>query len=382
MRGTGSFFRAFRFFRGFNSFLTCGFWSAISPLVLRIEMLAWRVSKFRIGLLLGLIAPCCISALAAVNAPTIRTTNAPPAIAATGDPLEEEYQKLLDQDDDAQAEVNRWIRENEQFAINGGGVPTAQLRQRIRDRLEPIDKAYQDFLQRHPNYVRARIAYGSFLGDFKGEEAAQEQYEKALALDTNNPAIYNNLANIYGHLGPVKKAFEFYTKAIQLNPLEPVYYHNFGTTVYLFRKDAEEYYSFNENQVFAKAFELYSNAMRLDPDNFPLASDIAQSYYGVQPVPTEQALRSWTNALRIAHDEMEREGVYIHFARLKIMASRFAEARRHLDAVTNEAYADLKNRVLRNLNEREKAAQGTNAPPASSQAVTNHLSAETGLGKQ
>jgi len=41
---------------------------------------------------------------------------------------------------------------------------------------------------------------------------------KALALETNNPAIYNNLANIYGHHGPIKKAFEYYDKAIQLNP--------------------------------------------------------------------------------------------------------------------------------------------------------------------
>ena len=67
--------------------------------------------------------------------------------------------------------------------------------------------------------------------DTKSEEAAEEQLDKALAADTNNPAIYNNLANIYGHHGPVKKAFEYYAKALQLNPLEPVYYHNLGTTV-------------------------------------------------------------------------------------------------------------------------------------------------------
>lgn len=43
------------------------------------------------------------------------------------------------------------------------------------------------------------------------------------ALGTNNPAVYNNLANIYGHTGPVKKAFEFYARAIELNSHEPVY---------------------------------------------------------------------------------------------------------------------------------------------------------------
>jgi len=93
--------------------------------------------------------------------------------------------------------------------------------------------------------------------------------EKALGLNAKDPAVYNNLANIYGHTGPVKKAFEFYAKAIELNPREPVYYHNFGTTVYLFRTDAKEFYGITEQQVFDKALGLYSNAMKFDPTNFP-----------------------------------------------------------------------------------------------------------------
>ena len=67
-----------------------------------------------------------------------------------------------------------------------------------------IERAVFPFLAKHPNHVRARIAYASFLGDINDEEASQTEYEKALKLDTNNPAIYNNLANIYGHTGPVK----------------------------------------------------------------------------------------------------------------------------------------------------------------------------------
>jgi tetratricopeptide (TPR) repeat protein len=245
-------------------------------------------------------------------------------------------------------------------------MPPSQLRRKIQDRLEPVRKAYEEFIERHPRHTRARVAYASFLGDTKDEESAQEQLEKALDLDTNSPAIYNNLANIYGHIGPVKKAFEFYGRAIELNPLEPVYYHNFGTTVYLFRNDAMEYFKINLAEVFAKAFQLYSNAMRLDPDNFPLASDVAQTYYGIQPMRTEEALKAWTNALHIAHDEIEREGVYIHFARIKLMAGRLTEAHAHLNAVTNEMYADLKRRVERNVNEKENQSK-TNAPATTSE---------------
>jgi hypothetical protein len=100
--------------------------------------------------------------------------------------------------------------------------------------------------------------------------------------------------------------------------------------------------------------------MRLDPQNFPLASDVAQTYYGIEPMRTDEALKAWTNALRIASDEVEREGVYVHFARIKLHDGRYAEAHGHLRMVTNAVYGDLRKRLERNLQERESPA--TNSP--------------------
>ena len=81
----------------------------------------------------------------------------------------------------------------------------AALNRRIRDRFEPIRKAYDDFITRHPNHARARIAYGSFLNDIDDEDGAHDQWEKALELDPKDPAVWNNLANFYGHIGPSKR---------------------------------------------------------------------------------------------------------------------------------------------------------------------------------
>ena len=304
---------------------------------------------------------------AAVSNLLLQTTGLSLKTPHANDPVEKALDGIMQQDDAAQAEVDKWIVDNDAFATKGAGVPREEMRRRILDRFGPVDKAYQDFIQQHPTNSRARVAYASFLGDTKSEDAAEEQLEKALAVDTNNPAIYNNLANIYGHHGPVKKAFEYYAKALQLEPSEPVYYHNFGTTVFLFRKDAKEFYGIDEQQVFNKAFELYSNAMRLDPTDFPLASDVAQTYYGVHPFRPEEARRAWTNALSLAHDEVEREGVYIHFARVDIMSHQFAEARAMLNTVTNESYADLKNRVARSLEQREKDSASSNAVPVATE---------------
>jgi predicted Zn-dependent protease len=304
-----------------------------------------------------------LSALLATNQPQAvsnliqRQTGASVAIANPSDSAEQELQKLMIEDDDAQAEVDKWIQENNAFAASGAGETKAELNKRILARFDSVRKDYQDFLKRHPDSARGHLAYGSFLNDIGDEEASKEQNETARQLDPKNPAAWNNLANYYGEFSPVTNAFVYYAKASELNPNEPVYYQNFATTVYLFRKDAMEFYGINEQQVFDKALALYQKAVRLAPDDFPLATDYAQSYYGIKPLRTNDALVAWTNALNIAHDDIEREGVYIHLARFKMAAGRFDEARAQLDAVTNSMYGGLKTGIERELARRES---GTN----------------------
>ena len=276
------------------------------------------------------------------------------------DPAEKEYRKLLELDDAAQEEVDKWIRDDAAFHQQGAGLSSSTLRARVEQRLKPVREAYDDFLRRHPDHARAHLAYGSFLHDTHDEEGGAAQWEKARELDPKNPAACNNLANHYGHSSPVHKAFEYYAKAIELDPNEPVYYQNFATTVFLFRKDAMEFYKIDEQQVFTKALELYRQALKLDPTNFVLASDLAQTYYGIKPARTEEAIAAWEYAQKNAPGEVEREGVYLHLARFELNADRFEQARRHVNSVTNVVYEELKKRLLRNIERLEKQPNGTN----------------------
>lgn len=295
------------------------------------------------------------------------------SIAATNDPVEMELQKIMTDDDTAHAEIDKWIRDNEAFKVQGVGESDKELNSRIMARFNIVRKEYEDFLKRYTNNAHGFLAFGSFLNSISDEDGAAEQYEKSRQLDPKNPAVWNNLANYYGEFSPVTNAFAYYAKAIELNPNEPIYYENFATTVYLFRKDAREFYHINEQQVFDKALDLYRQAMKIIPDNFKLAADYAQSYYGIKPLRTNDALIAWTNALHVAHDEIEREGVHIHLARTKMIFGRFTEARGHLDAVTNSIYNDLKRRVARAIVQRQNEA--TN--PAPMEILTNAANLST-----
>jgi tetratricopeptide (TPR) repeat protein len=274
-------------------------------------------------------------------------------------------------DDVATTEVDKWIRDNNDFTKQGAGVPNDELNERILERFATVRKGYEDFLKRHPDSAPGYLAYGSFLNDIGDEDGSVVQCEKSRQLDPKNPAAWNNLANYYGEHGPITNAFAYYAEASELNPAEPVYYQNLATSVYLFRRDAMSFYGITEPEVFNKALALYQQAMKLDPKNFPLATDYAMSYYGIRPLRTNDALVAWTNALQLARDETEREGVYIHLARIKIYIGQFDEARAQLNAVTNADLGDMRKRLEKNASEQEHPATNTVV------AATNSISIST-----
>ncbi|MCF7669405.1 MAG: hypothetical protein K9N48_06490 [Verrucomicrobia bacterium] len=271
--------------------------------------------------------------------------------------VEREYRELLEMDDEIAAEIDELIRRNSAFSEKGAGMESPLLQTKIEGRLKKVEDAYEDFIRRHPEHVRARLAYGSFLMDMGKELKGKQQWEEALALDEENPAAWNNLANYFGHRGPVKKAFEYYAKAIELNPVQSVYYQNLATTVLLFRKDAKEYYDMDEQEVFDRALSLYRKALKLDPNNFVLANDLAQSYYIIKPRRIEEAIAAWKDALRVAGDPLQKQGVLLHLARWYFIDENVEKAREYLDGVTNNVYASVKERIADNLDELENGNQ-------------------------
>jgi tetratricopeptide (TPR) repeat protein len=324
------------------------------------------VNELVIGLVGALIAtnpPLTVSNLVQEQA------GVPVALVNPGDAAEPELRKVMAEDETALDEVDQWIRDNNTFAAQGAGESKEALNRRIRGRLEVVRKGYEDFLRRYPNSARGHLAYGTFLNDIGEEAAALAQCETASQLDPKNPAAWNQIANYYGEHGPLTNAFVNYARAIELNPAEPLYYQNLAATVSLFRKDAMAFYGLTEPQVFDKALALYRKAMQLAPQNFLLAADYAETYYGLRPLRTNEALAAWTNALQIAHDDAQRQGVGIHLARIKMAVGRFAEARAHLETVTNAAFTDARRRLERLVAERENEATNPAAGVATNVAA-------------
>jgi cytochrome c-type biogenesis protein CcmH/NrfG len=336
------------------------------------------MSNLTVGLLGALLAtnqPLAVSNLVAEH------TGMALPIASAADPAERELRNLMITDDAAMDEVNEWIGTNNIARSDTNGLMLLNIK--IRSRFDDVKRGYDTYLRNHPDSARGYLAYGSFLHDIGDDDGAKVQYENSKQLDPKNPAVWNQLGNYFGEYGELTNAFVSYTEAIRLDPGEPVYYQNFATTVYLYRKDAREFYRINEQQVFDKSLGLYRQAIKLAPDNLVLATDYAVSYYGIKPLRTNDALVAWTNALNICKDEIEREGVLIHLARTKIASGYFDEAQGHLDAVTNRVFADLKERLIRSLADHKNPPTNTleeiSAPAlmVAAPASTNVIAATT-----
>src|SRR5450432_2092727 len=99
-----------------------------------------------------------LSVLVATNSTALAVSNEiqqATGIAVTvpdaGDPAAQELQKLMADDDAASAEVDQWIRDNQNFYKEGAGVSNDELNKRIMERFAPVRKGYEDFLRRHPD---------------------------------------------------------------------------------------------------------------------------------------------------------------------------------------------------------------------------------------
>lgn len=186
-------------------------------------------------------------------------------------------------------------------------------------------------------------------------------YQDYSMLDNQNAAIYwNDWGNYYTHAGPAKNIFQCYSRAIELNPQESVYYQNLATSLFLYRKDAREFFNVDEQVVFDMALRYYSKAMILDPENYDLAQDVAKSYYAIKPLRLENAMSAWDKAMKLASNDVERQEIYVHCARLEYMAGNCEAARTYLQKVSFDGLSDQKGLILQRVREIEaKHAQAS-----------------------
>lgn len=282
------------------------------------------------------------------------------------DPVEVEFQSVLKADDAGEAEMDDLLLQPlTPDVAQPQSLPAAReaRRQALLRIINQTRAKYDEFLKGHPDHIRARLAYADHLDSHGDDSEVLEQLGIALKLDPKNPVVWNNYAGHFGHVGPITNAFHAYEQALALRPFEPLYHYNYGTVIFLYRTDAQQYFHCDETAVFERALDHYRECRRLAPRNFRYAFEYAQTFYGVKPEPADtaegkaqaaerlaqRALKAWEEALAVANNDIDRDGIFLHFARWQIKSGRWEEAQRNLAKVEMPEHAELKRRLERNL---------------------------------
>ncbi len=270
-----------------------------------------------------------------------------------------DLQAIFDADNAALTEVAEWIEQNRALILTDPRYRD-QLAQRIRVRLDRVRKLYLAFLSQHPNHARARAAYGSFLTHLDDQQGALRQLQISAELAPFNAAVHNNIATHLGTLAVqsgrtnrVGEALAAYQKAIRLAPRVPLYRHNYGIALSLFRSQAAINLKRSPREVTTEAIAQLTEALRLEPTNFEIAADLAETHHELNPIPREAALAAWKHAATLATTNDQRGWAQLQMAIVNIETGHLTEAKTQLAKVNAEIYSKLKQRLLKAMAEQE-----------------------------
>ncbi len=278
-----------------------------------------------------------------------------------GLPPDKQLSKILKADNMAITQITGWIYQNLD-RIRANETERDALALRIHDRLNIVRQQYLEFLKHHPKHTKARIAYASFLTHIDNRQGAIEQWKQALTEDPKNAAALNNLAT---HLGTIalqthntdglEEAFKAMRKAVSLTPKEPLYHHNYATLLCSFPIAATKFYKIRSNRVIQKAIDEYDLALQLNPDNFEFAADRAEAFLDLKPFRYQEALKSWSTAMKIASNQSERDWAYLQTAIAHYKANQWNKVHVTLDKMGGEQHQSLSGQLRRAATAKIKA---------------------------
>src|SRR6201987_2904797 len=184
--------------------------------------------------------------------------------------------------------------------------------------------AMNDMLEMYPNDKHLLYLAGNWLMGENGDDQARRFFEKALVLDKNFPAAWNDLAYEDARQREVQKAFPAMDRYVALLPNEPNPQDSYGEL----KRMAGE---------FDSALQHYQAALKMDPDFISSQLGLGDTYALMGN--EEQARIEDDKAIRFAHNEADRLTYGIQKATTYVRDGNYAEADRQLLQVAETAHA-------------------------------------------
>jgi tetratricopeptide (TPR) repeat protein len=184
--------------------------------------------------------------------------------------------------------------------------------------------AMNDMLEMYPKDKHLLYLAGNWLMGENGNDQALRFFEKAIAIDKNFPAAWNDLAYVEARNRQFDKAFAAMDRYVAMLPKEPNPQDSYGEL----KRMAGD---------FESALAHYHAALKLDPDFVTSQLGLGDTYalMGNQ----EQARVEYDKAIRFAHTEADRLTYSMQKAMTYVRDGNFAEADKQYQEIAQNAHA-------------------------------------------
>ena len=161
--------------------------------------------------------------------------------------------------------------------------PQSEGRQKVVDGVRKVVKEMQTQADLPSGTAESAFQHGNVLVMVGQIDSAIEHYSRAIELNPNYAAVYNNRGNAYSVKNDFDRAIDDYTKAIQLKPDDASAYNNRGT-------------AHSEKGDFDRAIDDHTKAIQLKPDDADAYYNRGNTY--VKKDDYDRAIDDYTKAIQ------------------------------------------------------------------------------------
>ncbi len=215
----------------------------------------------------------------------------------------------------AEEEMNRALElaPEDGWTCNLAGL-LALEREEFADAARYLEKAFTAL----PEEREIQLNYSKALYRCEGIGRAEE-----VITDTGDPYVFNHRGNMYADNGRLEEAVEFYRKALEQMPDEPVFLENIASAL----MNAEHYAEAEEHLV-----RLLEAGEGVSVRTYEMIAEIAK-----EKGEFERAATTLEEALKI---EPENGKIRLNLARLLVRRNRWEDARGHLESLKTNGDAE------------------------------------------
>jgi tetratricopeptide (TPR) repeat protein len=247
------------------------------------------------------------------------------------------------------------------FLKNSSSSNKPLSKQELTRRAQQILSAYESYLEDNPRDVNGLILYGKFLRRMGQPRHATGLFLEADKMDPRLAVVKQNIANYLVEEGRLADALPFLLKAVELEPKEPVYHHQLGTFLFLFKEDLLSLGIASVQTNDHSMHEAFRSASKLAPDNFEYKLRYAQSFFDISDPDWDKALGVWQDLRNQARDRpvSEREYLALGEARAMTQLGMRKEAIAILKTITSPSLRTTRESLIKEL----KESGATGKPP-------------------